>query len=199
MAPRAARASPSTFLEAVSEASCCELLAILLCLACVLFTFTCAFFMPEIGNWLAGAVQANVHTGSSDGKGRHERAPPVRESAYHWRNDSQRAGAARCLQDGAASVFLQPLSLSRLAPRPGADAEQKPLAWRLQDIVVAELCGKGKEPTKAVRRGDHATNTPHAHGAHPSTVVSQAPALSLPPRMPQHTSGQEARSLGSHG
>ena len=130
-----------SFAQALSEASCSELFSIICCCLCVTFTFTCAFFMPEISVIISDRIMPDGLARSDDGpQSRHGGVTPKnrRDTAYAWRNDTDRACAQSCLQGGAGGIFLQPFSHSYDAVGSSNAFDGR---WPLEAIVQTEICG----------------------------------------------------------
>jgi len=133
--------SSVSFAQALSEAPCSELFSIVCCCLCVTFTFTCAFFMPEISVIISDRIMPEGLARSDDGlQARHNGVTSKnrRDTAYAWRNDTDRACAQACLQGGAGGIFLQPFSQSYDTVSPSNAFGGR---WPLEAIVQAEICG----------------------------------------------------------
>ena len=124
------RELPATFCEALKEASCGELISIVLCSSCILFTFCVAFFMPEIATRIQSSHTLEQYAADQRASHNHVRRT-VRDSEYSWRNETLRACSQSCVQEGSGSVYLQPLGYSSV------DMNGE---WKLRSIAMKENC-----------------------------------------------------------
>ena len=126
--------------KALSQTSWGEGFQICCCLACVLFTLSSAFFMPEIAIHWANKVEAWLPDEPPQrGKSRDARASS--STLYQYRNDTHRSCAQQCFHTGRGGIVLLPLRYWTKFP-PWVDKRRPDLllSWPLSSIAERETC-----------------------------------------------------------